>query len=347
MPWMAKPVAKSGAYHWVNEIEEIMASAKPARAGNLLRLVVLLVMVVLISLLIARVLSITDIWNTVIMRPMLNLLILMSKYFLGSFGIAVIVLTILIRLLTLPLTMRQLRSAKTSHAIQPKIRELQKRYVNDKDKLGQEIIKLYSKSGHNPLGCVVPTLIQFPIWVALYQSVAQALAYTPENLVGLDKQLYSLTVLKTAVPMNSHFSWLDLTRGDTALAFLVAGSAWMVQKMASPPTADPRQRWLNRIMMWALPLIFGFFAFTLPSGLSLYWLTANIIGIIIQYRVTGWGTLKMPSLALLKRGGSRPVYDPSAKSRGAASTEKKAAEDSARQRDIAKAHDASSKKKDV
>ena len=323
-----------------------MAQAKPRRTPNILRLFVFLVVVVVISLALAHVLSLTDIWNTIILRPMLNFLILTSKGFLGSFGIAVVVLTVLIRLVTLPLTLRQLRSAKTSQAIQPQIKELQKKYAHDKETLDREIIKLYSQAGYNPLGCVVPTLLQFPIWLALYQSVVQALAYTPENLVGLDKQLYHWTLLKTALPLNSHFLWLDLTRGDIPLVFLVMGSVWMLGKMASLPTRDPRQSTMNRVMLWVMPLIFGFLAFTLPSGLGLYWVVSNIFGMIIQYRLTGWGTLKMPTLALPKRGAPLRVHDPSMKTE-AGSAEKKVAKDRAHQQGSAPASGAGSTKKAV
>jgi len=324
-----------------------MAEAKATRTLNVRRLVISLLIVVIISLLSAGVVSITGIWNTILLRPMLNFLILMSTYFLGSFGIAIIILTILIRLLTLPFTMRQLQSSKGIRAIQPKLKELQKKYDKDRQKLGQETMKLYKEAGINPTGCVSSTLIQFPFWLALYQSVAQALAATPENLFGLAKQLYSPTILQEAVPLNHHFLWLDLARGNIVMALLVGVSLWMLAKMASPPTAESQQQFMSRVIMWGMPLLFGFFAFILPSGLSLYWVTSNIIGMILQYRVTGWGTLKMPSLSFLNRGTPQPARNPRAKTGGVASTGKKAGKSVVRQASGAKAGGAKSEKKEI
>jgi YidC/Oxa1 family membrane protein insertase len=271
----------------------------------------------------------------------------MSAYFLGNFGIAVIISTIIIRLLILPFTIRQLRSSKGIRAIRPKLKELQKKYSKDRQKLSQETMKLYKEAGVNPVGCVFPMLVQFPIWLALYQSVLQALATTPENLFGLAKQLYSPTILQEAVPLNHHFLWLDLGYGNIVMVFLVGGSIWMLAKMASIPATDSQQQFMNRVMPWAMPLLFGFFAYILPSGLSLYWVTSNIIGIIIQYRVTGWGTLEMPSLAFLNRGAPQPTGNPSAKSGGKASTGKKSGKSVAQQESSAKVGGAKSDKRDI
>lgn len=281
-----------------------MAQGRPTRTPNVRRLVIFLLVVTLISLLIAGVISVTGVWNTILLRPMLNFLVLVSHYLLGSFGMAIIILTILVRLLMLPFTMRQLQSSKAMQRMQPQLKELRKKYAKDRPKLGVETTKLYKEAGVNPTGCLFPILSQFPIWVALYQSVIQALAYTPENLFGLSKQLYYAMVLQEAVPINHHFLWLDLTKGDIVMVFLVGGSAWVLTKMTYMPTGT-QQPLMNRVMLWAVPLFFAFLAFTLPSGLSLFWVTSNIIGIILQYRVTGWGTLKMPSTAFLKKRHSQ------------------------------------------
>jgi len=300
-----------------------MAEARSARTLNIRILVILLLVVTLISLLIAGVISITSIWNTILLQPMLNFLVLVSHYLLGSFGIAILVLTVVIRLLMFPLTMRQLRSSKAMQLIQAELKEMQNKYAQDRARLGQETMRLYREAGVKPVGCAFSILSQVPIWIALYQSGVQALAYTPENLFGLAKQLYSPMVLQQAVPINHHFLWLDLTQGNLVMALLVAGSVWILGRMAQTPTAAARQGFMKFVMLWGLPPLFGFFAFTFPSVLSLYWLTSNIISIIIQYRVTGWGILKMPSMSFLKRGLPRPVNSHPAKTGRAAGTGKK------------------------
>ena len=323
-----------------------MAEAKAAKPFNWRRLLIFLLIGVVIVLLISGVISITGVWNTILLEPILNLLVLMSRYFLGSFGIAVIVLTIIIRLLMFPLTMQQLKSSKAMQTLGPKMKELQKKYAKDQEKLNQEMMRLYKEEGINPLGCALPMVVQFPIWIALYQSVIQALAYTPENLLGLSKQLYASEIIRGALPLNHHFLWMDLTKGDIFMAVLTVVSMWVLQKMSTQPSTDPQQQSMNRIMLWVMPLMFGLFALTLPSGLSLYWVISNIISMILQYRVTGWGTLAWPSLpSFLKRGAPQPVGNIETKTEGTTDTGKKAGKGAAQEQSGAKAESAGSGKK--
>jgi hypothetical protein len=100
-------------------------------------------------------------------------------------------------------------------------------------------------------------------------------------------------------------------------------------------------------MLWVMPLMFGFFALSLPSGLSVYWVVSNIISMVMQYRVTGWGTLTMPSLAFLKRGTPQPVDNPQAKTEGTAGIGKKAGKGVVLQEKGAKSDGASSEKKEA
>lgn len=321
-----------------------MAQAKSVMNFNVRRLIIFLLIAVIIFLLITGVLSITGIWDTILLNPMVNFLVLMSKYFLGSFGIAIIVLTVIIRLLMFPLTMKQLQSSKAMQSLQPKMKELQKKYAKDQQKMNQEVMRLYKEEGVNPLGCAFPMLVQFPIWIALYQSVIQALAYTPENLLGLSKQLYSSEIIRSALPLNHHFLWMDLTSGDIFMAILTFASMWLLQKMSMQPSADPQAQSMNRIMLWVMPLMFGFFSLTLPSGLSLYWVASNIISMVMQYRVTGWGTLTRPTLpAFLKRGAPQPANNPQAKTE-AASTGKKDVKSIAPQQKVDETDGAASEK---
>jgi len=325
-----------------------MAEAKPAINFNPRRLVIYLLIAVFLFLLVTGVISPTGLWNTILLNPMVNFLILISKYLFGSFGIAIIILTIIIRLIMFPLTMRQLQSSKAMQAMQPKMKELQKKYAKDKQQLATETTKLYKETGVNPLGCAFPMLIQFPIWIALYQSVIQALAYTPENLLGLSKQLYSSSVIRSALPLNHHFLWLDLTSGDIFMAILTAVSMWLLQKMSTQTSVDPQQQSMNRMMLWIMPLMFGFFALSLPSGLAVYWVVSNIISMVMQYRVTGWGTLTMPSLpSFLKRGAPQPVDNPAAKTEGIVSTGKKDEKSTALQQKGAEVEGAGSDKNEA
>lgn len=234
-------------------------------------------------------------WNLIIANPVLNVLIALSHFLFGQFGLAIIALTIVVRLITWPLNRRQLQSTKALQDMQPKIQELQKKFAKNQQKLQQEMMKLYKEAGVNPLGCLWPMLIQFPIWIALYQAIMGALATTPENLLDLARRLYPWDVVNQAIPLNSHFLWLDLrSSGDIALAIIVGGTMWVQQKMTQAPAVDPRQESTNRMMLLMMPLMFGLMSLSFPAGLGLYWAVANIIGIITQYFMTGgWGYLKL------------------------------------------------------
>jgi YidC/Oxa1 family membrane protein insertase len=237
-----------------------------------------------------------DLWSLIILNPMLNGLIALTSVLDGSFGLAIIALTIIVRLILVPLTLKQLKATKALQGMQPKIQELQKKHGKNQQKLQQEMMKLYKEAGVNPLGCLWPMLVQFPVWIALYQSIMRALATTPESLLDLFRHLYSWEVVTRAIPLDSHFLWLNLGApdGTMILAIIVGGSMWVQQKMVTAPTVDPRQKSMNSMMQ--LTLMF-------PSGLALFWAVSNVIGIVIQYLVTGWGYLgrgALPKLPLAR-----------------------------------------------
>ncbi len=235
-------------------------------------------------------------WNAGPVALMINSLVALSSYLFGSRGLTIIILTIIIRFAMYPLTVKQLRSTKAMQGLQPKIAELQKKYAKDKKRLADEQMKLYRESGVSPAGCGVPMLIQMPIWIALYQSIIRLLAITPEDLLGLSKSLWSWPLLYTMVPLNNSFLWFSLENPDTPLAVLVGVTMWLQQKMVTPNTTDPQQRSQSQLMLWMMPLMFGFLAMSFPSGLALYWVASNVITIIMQYFITGgWGGLSRSS----------------------------------------------------
>jgi YidC/Oxa1 family membrane protein insertase len=159
--------------------------------------------------------------------------------------------------------------------------------------LAKEQAALMKETGFN-VGCILPMLIQMPIWIALYQSIIRVLATTPEALLNLSRHLYSSWGLVfPMVPLNSQFLWLDLGSPDEflILPILVGGTMWLQQKMVTPQTTDPQQQAQSQMMLVMMPLMFAFMTLTFPSGLALYWVTSNIISMVMQYFVTGWGGL--------------------------------------------------------
>ncbi|HCK12783.1 TPA: protein translocase component YidC [Candidatus Poribacteria bacterium] len=235
-----------------------------------------------------------QIWSNVIIQPMINTLVLLYSLAFSNFGIAIAIFTIVIRGVMMPLTVKQSRQMKAMSALQPKIKEIQGRFANDKQKQSQETMKLYKEQGVNPIGCLGPMFIQMPIWIGLYQAILQTVPTTPESLVGLSSNLYHwLPMVQDVIPLNSGFLWLDLARPDPfpILPVMVGVSMFLMQKMTSMPAADDRQASTNRMMLWMMPLMFGFFSMQFPSGLALYWVISNIVGIVIQGFITGWDPL--------------------------------------------------------
>ena len=152
----------------------------------------------------------------------------------------------------------------------------------------------------NPAGCLLPMLIQFPVWIALYQSIIRVLAVAPEDFLNLSQRLYvSWPEVFSLVPLESQFLWLDLAMPDRwlALPLLVGGTMWIQQKMMTSTTGDPKQQAQGQMMLWMMPMMFAFFSLQFPSGLALYWITSNIITIISQYFTIGWGGLTFPGQA--------------------------------------------------
>jgi YidC/Oxa1 family membrane protein insertase len=235
---------------------------------------------------------------------MINILIVVSSALFNNFGLSIIVLTIIVRGITTPLTLKQLRSTKALQELQPKMAELHQKYGKDKQKLAQEQMRMYKESGVNPAGCLLPMLIQLPIWISLFQSIIRVLAIVPEDFLKLSGHLYSAwPKVFSLVPLNSRFLWLDLAVPDRflLLPILVGGTMWLQQKMVISKTGDPRQQAQSQMMLWIMPLMFAFLTLQFPSGLALYWVISNVISIGMQYFITGgWG-------GLVAQGAAKPM----------------------------------------
>lgn len=232
------------------------------------------------------------------MEPVINGLIVLTHYLFGSFGLAIIALTIVVNGLMYPLTLKQINATKAMQALQPKLLELKKKYAKDRNKLAKEQMRLYKESGVSPAGCLLPMLVQLPIWIALFWSIIKVLAVTPEDFLGLSQYLYSWSVVYSMVPLESKFLWLNLAIPDPyfLLPILVGGTMWLQQKMTMTPAADPKQQSMSMMMLWMMPLLFAFITMQFPSGLALFWVTSSVIRIGMQYFATGWGALA-PSMA--------------------------------------------------
>jgi YidC/Oxa1 family membrane protein insertase len=241
---------------------------------------------------------IADAFHYGLVVPMTNVLVAIARVFGGNFGIAIILFTIIMRLVTWPLTASQYKQSKAMQSIQPKLAALQKQYKGkDQKKYQQEMMALYREHGVNPLGCLFPMLVQMPIWIALYQVIRLTLGEVPESYVTLSQNLYPIPFVHTAVPLDQHFLIWNLGVPDPLyiLPILVGLTMYVQQKMITPaPPADQQltqqqlqQQQTQQMMTWMLPLMFAYFTVTVPSGLGLYWFVSNLAGIVTQYFYMG------------------------------------------------------------
>lgn len=228
---------------------------------------------------------------------------------LDSYGLAIILVTILIRLLLYPLTRKQMESMKKMQAVQPKMKELQEKYGKDRNKLAEKQMELYREEGVNPAGGCLPLLIQMPILIAFYYAL---LMLGPK----LDQPFLWIPSLAFP-PYFGGMSWLT----PVTLQHLLSPDVWpylilpvvyvvsqiIMQRMSQ--SANPSQLpGSTNTMMMMMPLMFGYITLIVPSGLSVYWVTSNVLQIIQQGLTTGWTglwPLRAPALAGATKAGAK------------------------------------------
>ena len=229
-----------------------------------------------------------NIWDIAFVNPLINALIILSNLLFSNFGLGIIVFTLLMRLATMPLTLRQIHSTRAMSTLQPKMQEIQKKYKDPKRRQ-EETMKLYRQAGVNPLGCLLPMVVQMPIWFALYGALRITVGGTPESVVSLSERLYAWGYIESAVPLENRFLWLDLGQPDRSLilALLVFASTYVQQKLSTVPSTDPQKQAQAQMMNWMMPLMFAWFTLGVPSGLAVYWAMSNITAVIMYYFVYG------------------------------------------------------------
>ena len=264
----------------------------------------------------------------------LNLLLFIYKI-VGNFGVAIIIFTVLIKLLTHPLMQSQIKSSKAMAELQndPDYLYMMEKYKNDKERLAQEQMKLYKEKGVNPTASCLPTLIQLPIIFALYQAVIAAIVTTPMGMLDLIKRVFPNWIkISEVFPINPNFLWMNLglperlyigNFGLPVLAILVVLTTILQTKLTQP--AQPQGEggastaMMTGMMNIYMPLLMGFMAYSLASGLALYFLISNIFT-ICQY--AAMGTLHWENLKFWEK--KKPAPKPTAKPRAASAPAKKA-----------------------
>ncbi len=208
---------------------------------------------------------------SIIARPMLFLMTLFHSW-VGNWGIAIILLTVVVKLLVFPLDQASYKSMKKMRVLAPRMQEIRDQFKNDPQRQQQEIMAMYKEAGANPFSGCFPMLIQMPIWFALYRVLWGSIELYQE------KFLY----------------FCDLTARDPICIFPIALSVIMfIQQKMSPPPTDPNQK----MMMQFMPLFFAFIMFALPSGLVLYILVSSCLRLLQQWFVNRSGDPETESVA--------------------------------------------------
>jgi YidC/Oxa1 family membrane protein insertase len=226
-----------------------------------------------------------------------------------SYGFAIILLTILVKLVTYPLTKKQVESTLAMQNLQPKIKAIQTRYQGDQERIQLETSRLYKQAGVNPLAGCLPTLATLPVWIGLYRALSNVAneGLLTEGFFWIPSLAGPTTIAARA--NGSGVSWLfpfvdgvpPLGWSDTiaylVLPVLLVASQYVSTQMMQPATAnsDPAQNQSQAILKF-LPLMIGYFSLSVPSGLSLYWLTNNVLSTAQQ-------------VYLRRLGGAQPVVD--------------------------------------
>jgi YidC/Oxa1 family membrane protein insertase len=163
-------------------------------------------------------------WEQIIVNPFTNVLLMIYKLIGGNFGVAIILFTILIRLITHPLMVSQIKGSTKMQELQgsKEWQDIQKKYKDDKEKLAQEQMKYYKEIGYNPLSSCLPTVIQIPLIFGLYQSIMRALASSPMQLLTLTRTIYPFFHIADLVPLNNKFLWMNLGQPEKIYAFGLA-----------------------------------------------------------------------------------------------------------------------------
>jgi YidC/Oxa1 family membrane protein insertase len=220
----------------------------------------------------------------------------------GSGGLAIILFTLVARLVILPLTIKSLQSTRKIQELQPQIKEIQRKYGKEPQKLQEETSKLYREYRVNPVGGCLPMLLQLPIFFGVYQAVIYLTQVSvAEYAAGAIIRVLGASGINTAtLPQNleqpqlsGQFLWIEnLGQPDPLYILGVLSLIFqlIVQLMAMPRVQDAQQKAMSQSML-ILPLMFAYIGFTFPAGAVLYWVVGSLLSMIQQYVISGWGSL--------------------------------------------------------
>ena len=191
--------------------------------------------------------------------------VLTQKIGYPSYGIAIILLTVAIKLVLYPLTVKQVRSMKAMQDLQPKMKALQEKYKDNKEKLQSEIAALYKQNNVNPLSGCLPLIVQMPILMGIFFAIREYTYQGPTNFLWIANLQQGTSI---SDPSDPYF----------IIPVLCAATTWLQQKQT---TTEMTQQ--NKMMLMFMPLFIGYITITFPAGLGIYWVVSNVFQIIQQW----------------------------------------------------------------
>ncbi|MBK8046708.1 MAG: membrane protein insertase YidC [Anaerolineales bacterium] len=259
-------------------------------------------------------------WQTFVVWPLANILVWMDAWLaklgvLYHWGWAIILFTMLVKLLTFPLTLQQTKGMQAQKELQPRVQELQKKYGKDREKLAQEQMKLYQEAGVNPLGGCLPLVIQMPILFGLYSALV-AIGPFMENarFFWIPNLNYPNLAMSTGlIPQWITVFWQEgnyLTLfAYLVLPILLVVTQFVMQKWMTPTPAGAEDSMkMTQNMSMIMTLMFGYFTLQVPAGLTLYWVTSNVLQMVQQWSVTRYFVRSKPTPATVAvSSGANPV----------------------------------------
>lgn len=243
-------------------------------------------------------------FNLIFTFPIFNVLMVLDRI-IGDFGLAIIVLTLIVKLILFPLTLKQLKSMKATQALQPQLAEIKKKYAKDQKAQMDATQALYREYGMNPLaGSCLPLLIQMPVLFGLFYALSAVLR-NAHTVADINKLLYPFIPKFSTFP-NINLDWFTFLSSTwhfslgapdpTHILPILAALATFVQMRMSQPKPQPgaapdATQTQMKMMQYISPLMVGFFGWNYAAGLALYWTVSSVFAIFQQYFVTGWGSL--------------------------------------------------------
>jgi YidC/Oxa1 family membrane protein insertase len=236
---------------------------------------------------------ITFIFDTILYQPMLNILIWLYGL-IGNFGVALILLTLLIKLILHPLNKKSIESQKAMNEIQPKMQAIQTKYKDNQEQQAMELMKLYREEKFNPFAGILVLFIQLPILIALFYVVRNGMDATQ-----IGQMLYSFvhlpqTIYPYLINING-YEILNLSKPNIYLALLTAAAQYWQIKTATPPQPKPADgqkdsvaefsQMMQKQMVFAVPIITFVVLFNLPAALGLYWIVSTVVSVYEQRKL--------------------------------------------------------------